>query len=471
MTGPLNAGEAAVTGSGVTVIEGGTFCLSDATGDVTPGVAQGLFHQDARVLSRLELRLDGQPLEGLSVQQQDAFAARFVLRQAPKLLVVRERLVNDGMRDTVTVDNFGREPVTIRLDLHVAADFADLFAVKHGDTTVSTEGTVGKGQLVLPGQVSVSATGAPAVTPGLLSWTTTIPPRGRWSTEITVRTAEPFDGTGPTRRLEAWRDHHPHRHRSEARGGVAPHQERPRRVAGRRPAALRRRRGALVHDAVRPRQPADRVDGAAAGRRPSRSARCSTLAESQGTIVDRRTEEEPGRIMHELRRGPGSAAALGGTHYYGTVDATPLFVMLLAESWRWGADDDAVRALLPAADAALAWVDSHGDRDGDGFVEYAARHRPRPAATRAGRTAPTAINDAAGQMPTGPIALCEVQGYVYAALLARAELAETFGEDADRPAAHGPRRCEQRFAERVLAARPRLVRRRARRRQATRSTR
>ena len=74
--------------------------------------------------------------------------------------------------------------------------------------------------------------------------------------------------------------------------------------------------------------------------------------------------------MHEIRRGPASADVLGGSIYYGSVDATPLFVMLLAECWRWGADEAAVRALLPAADAALAWAEEYGDRDGDGFIEY-----------------------------------------------------------------------------------------------------
>jgi glycogen debranching enzyme len=443
MTGPLNAGEAAVTGSGVTVVEGGTFCLSGAAGDVTPGVAHGLFHQDARVLSRWELRLDGQPLEALSVQQPDAFAARFVLRQSPKLLVVRERLVNDGMRDTVTIDNFGPE-TTVRLDLHVAADFADLFAVKHGDTTVSTEGTVDKGQLVLPGHVSVSATGEPAVTPGLLSWTTTIPPRGRWSTEITVRTAEPFDGTGPARRIEAWRT-----------STLTATGQKLADVLCRTKNDL----GALRIDGPQPYVAAGAPWFMTLFGRDSlltawmalplddtlALGTLRTLAESQGTNVEPSTEEEPGRIMHELRRGPDSTAALGGTHYYGTADATPLFVMLLAESWRWGADDDAVRALLPAADAALSWVDSHGDRDGDGFVEYA-RATDHGLRNQGWKDNPESINDASGRLATGPIALCEVQGYVYAALLARAELAERFGGDAAGLRARAAT-LRQRFAE------------------------
>lgn len=427
MTGPLNAGEAAVTGSGVTVIEGGTFCLSDAAGDVAPGVAHGLFHQDARVLSRWELRVDGQPLEALSVQQSAAFGARFVSRQAPKLLVVRERLVSDGMRETITVDNFG-PGTTVRLDLRVAADFADLFAVKQGDATASTEGTVDDGRLMLPGDVSVSATQAPAMAPGRLSWTATIPARGRWSTEVTVRAAEPFDGAGPVRRLDAWR----------TTSLTATGQQLADVLH-----CTRNDLGALRIDGPQPYVAAGAPWFMTVFGRDSlltawmalplddtlALGTLRTLAESQGTVVNPGTEEEPGRIMHELRRGPDSTAALGGSHYYGTADATPLFVMLLAESWRWGADDEAVRALLPAADAALSWVDDYGDRDGDGFVEYA-RATDRGLLNQGWKDNPESINDASGRLATGPIALCEVQGYVYAALLARAELAEAFGGDA-----------------------------------------
>ena len=442
MTGPLNAGEAAVTGNGVTVIEGGAFCVSDATGDVTPGGAQGLFHQDARVLSRWELRLDGQPLDALSVQQPEAFSARFVLRRPPKLLVVRERLVTSGMRETITVDNFGPE-TTVQLSLHVAADFADLFAVKHGDATASTEGAVDDGRLVLRG-ISVSATGEPAVTPGLLTWTTTIPARGRWSTEVTVQAAEPFDDTGPARRLNAWR--------TTTLTATGP------KLAD----VLRRTRndlGALRIDGPHPYVAAGAPWFMTLFGRDSlltawmalplddtlALGTLRTLAASQGTTVDPGTEEEPGRIMHELRRGPDSTAALGGTHYYGTVDATPMFVMLLAESWRWGAGDDAVRALLPAADAALSWVDDHGDRDGDGFVEYA-RATDRGLLNQGWKDNPESVNDASGRLATGPIALCEVQGYVYAALLARAELAEQFGGDATGPRARAET-LRQRFAD------------------------
>jgi glycogen debranching enzyme len=142
------------------------------------------------------------------------------------------------------------------------------------------------------------------------------------------------------------------------------------------------------------------------------------------------TEEQPGRILHELRRGPGSGDVLDGVAYYGSVDATPLFVMLLGECWRWGADETAVRALLPAADAALAWAEEYGDRDGDCFIEYQRATTCGPI-HQGWKDSFDGINDAEGRTAEPPIALCEVQGYLYAALVARAELAEAFGDQSE----------------------------------------
>jgi glycogen debranching enzyme len=149
-----------------------------------------------------------------------------------------------------------------------------------------------------------------------------------------------------------------------------------------------------------------------------------TLAALQGRRVDVMSEEEPGRILHEVRRGVDESRALGGSRvYYGSVDATPLFVMLLDEVARWGAPWEKVAELLPAADAALAWVEEFGDRDGDGFVEYQ-RTTDRGLVNQGWKDSGDSISFADGRGAIAPIALCEVQGYVYGAYLARAHLAE-----------------------------------------------
>ena len=154
-----------------------------------------------------------------------------------------------------------------------------------------------------------------------------------------------------------------------------------------------------------------------------------TLARLQGTRVDPLTEEEPGRILHEVGLGREAALALGGgTTYYGTADATPLFVMLLAELDRWGALPDADRpSLLAAADRATAWILEYGDVDSDGFVEYR-RRTDRGLVNQGWKDSFDGINHADGHLATPPIALCEVQGYVYAAFQARAFLAEGDGD-------------------------------------------
>jgi glycogen debranching enzyme len=447
MTGPFNAGEAALTG-GVTTVAGSTFCLSGPTGDFTPCAPHGLFLADARVLSRWDLRLDGRPAEPLSVQQPEAFLTTFVLRLSQSLLLTRTRLVADGMRETIRIDNFGPRAATVTVDLHVDADFADLFSVKHGqarhDAVPIASTTTENGLALLGRDRGVSVTGGPAGAPGTLSWHVTVPPRGRWETEVTVlasaggRTVPPGFAE-PARRLRTWR---------AANTAIAATDPRLATVLRRTENDL----GAL------------RIDGFVAAGAPwfmtlfGRDSLLTawmalpldpalaldtlrTLAESQGTRTDPFTEEQPGRIVHELRRGPDSTALLGGSHYFGTADATPLFVMLLAEAWRWGTDEQAIRALLPNADAALSWLDGHGD-----FVTYR-RSTDRGLVNQGWKDSPDAINDAGGGLATAPIALCEVQGYAYAAWLARAELAEAFGGDAD-----GPRKKAETLRERFAEA-------------------
>jgi glycogen debranching enzyme len=155
-----------------------------------------------------------------------------------------------------------------------------------------------------------------------------------------------------------------------------------------------------------------------------------TLARFQGSEVNPLTEEEPGRILHEMRFGEASSLSLdGGSVYYGTADATPLFVMLLGELRRWGLAAEAVDQLLPHADRAMDWIVEHGDRDGDGYVEYQ-RASDRGLQNQGWKDSFDGVRFANGDLPRTPIALCEVQGYVYAAYLARAYFADEAGDTA-----------------------------------------
>jgi glycogen debranching enzyme len=169
-----------------------------------------------------------------------------------------------------------------------------------------------------------------------------------------------------------------------------------------------------------------------------------TLARFQGTDVDDRTEEQPGRILHRLRVGPagfgdgrGGRAGPGGAISYGSVDATPLFVMLLGELRRWGLAPEVVDRLLPHADRALEWITTFGDRDGDGYVEYL-RPTDRGERHQGWKDSHDPIRFPDGTVARGPIALAEVQAYTYAAFRARAHFAVEAG-DAAGAAAWGER--------------------------------
>jgi glycogen debranching enzyme len=446
---PIGLGDNAT----ITLVEANTFCLSGSLGDIHPGTAQGLFYRDTRVISRWELRVEGQHAEHLTVLTPEAFTARFVLRVPPRpgladstLLLVRDRQIGEGLRETLTVHNLGHEDTALRLILHAEADFADILAVKQGRLhSGGAELSVAGTELHFtdhtdPGRgLIVSATGDPVALPGALSWRIVVPAHERWSAEVSAQpvvghrrvqmSRTDHDGLG--KRITAWRATatdltatdpvlmHILRHtesdlgalRIDEGGGV------PAYVAAGAPWVMT----LYGRDSLLTSWMALPLDSALA------VGTLRRLAKLQGTTVNPMTEEEPGRIIHEMRRGPACERTFGGNVYYGSADATPLFVMLLAECRRWGAPESVVTELLPAADAALDWIDHFGDCDRDGFVEYR-RKTDLGLVNQGWKDSPDAIADIAGRPAEPPIALCEVQGYVYAARLAHAELALSRGD-------------------------------------------
>jgi glycogen debranching enzyme len=466
VSGPWASGEAP-QGLGAcgpaTLIEGSSFCISDPGGDIRAGHPQGLFVRDTRVLSRWELAVDGQEPQPLSVQHGEPYAATFLSRVPPRagkadstVLVVRQRYVGDGMREDITIRNTAARTVRCVLELSADADFADLFEVKGrskpragvsvhvADCTLEISG----GRRDRRQAVVIDGDGDPVVTDGTLTWRLSIP--GHDERSVSIEIVPVIDGTPltlryprgqeirravPAKRLRKWRRRGPQVRTADP--GLAAVLDRSVEDLG----ALR------IFDPAHPRRPVVAAGApwfmALFGRDSLLTAwmllpwdaslaagTLQTLAAWQGTEVDAPSEEEPGRILHEIRWGPASAFALGGRKaYYGTADATPLFVMLLGELQRWGFKDATIAELLPHADRALEWIENYGDADGDGFVEYC-RKTSHGLANQGWKDSWDGINFADGTIAEPPIALAEVQGYVYAAYVARAQLAVSAGDQA-----------------------------------------
>jgi glycogen debranching enzyme len=163
--------------------------------------------------------------------------------------------------------------------------------------------------------------------------------------------------------------------------------------------------------------------------RPAREA-LQLLASHQGDRIDDWRDEEPGKILHEVRQGElARAGIVPHTPYYGSVDSTPWFLILLAQYFRWTGDVELARSLMPNVDAALGWIDEYGDLDGDGFVEYRTRSA-RGIRNQGWKDSHDAIVHTDGRLAEPPIALSEVQAYVYLAKSRVADVYLALGDEA-----------------------------------------
>jgi glycogen debranching enzyme len=456
----------------LTILEGSTFVVCDEIGDIGDGgSAAGLYADDTRFLSRLELRIAGERPLLLSSGRVEYFSAAFYLRNplggglAPdSVSIARERFVGEGMTDRLRLRNEGMEEVRFDLELTFASDFADIISVKHHDFALGRpleapplprpaparyddEGR----QLLLESADGRTRTqvvfSRPAAADGpTVRFPVRLAPDETWELRYDVVASANGELAAPhavERRfgtelahvresLQAWHlripqlkttwddlDHVWRRSISDLAALRLRHEG----TLGTLPAA-----GMPWFMTVFGRDTIiTSLQTLLFGPELARNA-LHALAAIQATDDDPSIDAEPGKIVHELRR--GRAADAWFPRYYGTVDATPLYLVLLSEVWRWTDDAALVNGLREPALRALEWIDRHGDRDGDGFVEYE-RRTPRGLENQSWKDSGDSQRFHDGRLAATPIAPAEVQGYVYDAKLRLAEIARAVWREPD----------------------------------------
>jgi glycogen debranching enzyme len=450
----------------VQILDGNTFVVSDDRGDIEASLTDptGLFAFDTRFLSKWVLTINGQRLNALSTDDLQYFETRFFLVPGTgtvyvdsKLSVIRQRSVGEGFSESVTILNHDEKPVDLTVRIEAGSDFADLFEVKDALEKKGTyKTTVRDGKLVLEyrreafGRATMISSSTHArVDKNGLTFKMRIEPHGEWHTQLDV-VASSLTGSrvGKTN----GRVRMPGR-RSKAADLERWLREAPRLESDSDSLKSTYRRSLVDLAALRFSPPiAGNRSLPAAGLpwfmtmfgrdsiftslqalpfTPELAATTlQALGEWQGTRVDDFRDEDPGRILHEMRYGELAAfEERPHTPYYGNADATPLFVVLLDEYERWSGDRKLVRALEYEARAALDWIDEYANLQGNGYISYKRRNEKTGLENQCWKDSWDSISFSDGRLPGFPRATCELQGYAYDAKTRGARLARLVWKD------------------------------------------
>jgi glycogen debranching enzyme len=451
------------------LMHGDSFAVFDQHGDVipAPGSEHGLYHRGTRFLSRFELLIGNrQPLLLSSAISDDnvIFAADLtnpdtvrgdrVVVCSGVLHLFRSRVVwNGGWTESVRATNHGLEPFEVPLTFRFDADFADVFEVRGvrrasrgqrlRDPDPSSLTLRYCGLDGLERRTAIRCNHPPdRVTDGSLLFLTALAPHASLEVEISVNCEVEREAAGERRQyadMVAAR-----RHPAPADAGacsVLSSNHAFNRWLQRSTADLQM----MIADTPYGPYPYAGIpwfstpfgrDGIVTAFErlwadPSVARGVlNFLAETQATTVDDAKDAQPGKILHEMR--DGEMAALGEIpfgRYYGSADATPLFVALTAAYYERTGDLPFIERLWPHLLAALDWMDRYGDPDGDGFIEYA-RRTASGLVQQGWKDSWDSIFHADGSLAEPPIALCEIQGYAYAAWTGAARLASARGDEA-----------------------------------------
>jgi glycogen debranching enzyme len=479
-----------VSAAPVKILDGNTFVVSDASGDIEASSTDpsGLFSFDTRFLSRWVLTVEGRKLTPLSTDDVNYFEARFFLVPGTgtvyvdsKVSVIRERAVGHGFHEKLTVMNHDEQPVDLTVRIDAGCDFADLFEVKDALAKKGTyTQTIEDGQLVLgyaretyKRSTRISSSAPAELDEDGLTFELRIEPHSEWTTNLDVVTA--VLGWGQT--------HDRSKHAPSDGNGASPLgadlrewlEKAPRIECDSDALKATYRRSLVDLAALRFSPPiaASHCLPAAGlpwfmtmfGRdsiftslqaipfKPELAATTlHVLGVWQGTRRDDFRDEDPGRVLHEMRYGelPGFEER-PHSPYYGTADATPLYVVLLDEYERWTGDTDLVRAHEREARAALNWIDEYADLMENGYISYKRRNEVTGLENQCWKDSWDSISYRDGRLPGFPRATCELQGYAYDAKIRGARLArlvwhdEPFAERLEQEAADLKRRFNEDF--------------------------
>jgi glycogen debranching enzyme len=454
------------------VKEGETFLYCDLEGNLDHGgdYGLGLYSQDTRFLSHFRMTISGRDPVLLSSSSErgymsyvdltnpDLYEGEDVVVPQQSLNIRRIRAINGRLFERVRVKNYNAHAISLDLEFSFGADFADIFEIRgmprddEGELEFPTVGEDGSIEFVYLGlddvrrctRVAFASKPDRIDIEGDVATASFRLHLGPYQTKLIGMTVEPIVGDDVPAPMEF---------------DVAVHELR------RSYEDWERESTQIVTDNEVFDQLLDRSlrdlralftqtpDGGtlAAGipwyvtlfgrdslvaahqllmvnSQPARLA-LERLSALQGTVVDDWRDEEPGKILHEVRRGEMARSGMvPHTPYFGSVDSTPWFVILYAQHLRWTGDVEFARKLLPSAEAALAWIDDYGDMDGDGFVEYKTRSR-RGIRNQGWKDSFDSVVHADGRLAEAPIALAEVQGYVILAKMRMADVYTALGDE------------------------------------------
>jgi glycogen debranching enzyme len=468
----------------VKVLDGNTFVVSDDRGDIEASLTDptGLFSYDTRFLSTWVLTIDDQRLNALSVDDLQYFETRFFLVPGmgtvyvdAKLSVIRQRAVANGFHEVLTILNHDEKPVKLRMRIEAACDFADLFEVKDalkkkGKYTRKAERgalRLGYERKTYRRSTLITSTKRAKVDENGLSFELKLPAHGKWRTELNVVVEIPGFGE-----LEAQERGRRRTMESNLERWVA---GAPRIECDWEPLKRTYSRSLVDLAALRFAPPVTGGRSLPAAGLPwfmtmfgrdsiftslqslpftpeLAATTLLALGEWQGARLDDFRDEDPGRILHELRYGELTAfEERPHSPYYGCADATPLYVVLLDEYERWTGDRKLVRDLEFEARAALNWIDEYADLQGNGYVWYRRRNEETGLENQCWKDSWDSISYRDGRLPGFPRATAELQGYAYDAKLRGARLARgvwkdpAFADELERQAADLKRRFNRDF--------------------------